>query len=160
MGYSEFQYDFFFRWYKPWFYKYVETYLDENVQKKGNVEYIPTRDFFHRQNRAYFWMLKTIIPFANNVVFRYLLGWTMPPKFSLVKLLRQKLIPQEQNVDFVLQDFGFHLKDLKKALEYCHEIYEVYPIWLCPTRHCVHEGLEEFSIFRKEDRHVDIGVYG
>ena len=60
--------------------------------------------------RAYFWMLKTIIPFANNVVFRYLLGWTMPPKFSLVKLLRQKLIPQEQNVDFVLQDFGFHLK--------------------------------------------------
>lgn len=84
----------------------------------------------------------------------------MPPKFSLVKLLRQKLIPQEQNVDFVLQDFGFLLQDLKKALEYCHEIYEVYPIWLCPSRHIVHEGLEEFSIFRKEDCHVDIGVYG
>ena len=82
------------RWYKPWFYKHVEKYMDENVQKGGNIEYIPTEDFFHRQNKSFFWMLQTIIPFANNVIFRYLLGWTMPPKFSLVKLMRQKLLPQ------------------------------------------------------------------
>ena len=82
------------RWYKPWFYKHVENYMDENVQKGGNIEYIPTEDFFHRQNKSFFWMLRTIIPFANNVIFRYLLGWTMPPKFSLVKLMRQKLLPQ------------------------------------------------------------------
>ena len=68
--------------------------MDENVQKGGNIEYIPTEDFFHRQNKSFFWMLRTIIPFANNVIFRYLLGWTMPPKFSLVKLMRQKLLPQ------------------------------------------------------------------
>ena len=134
--------------------------MSEEKQKQGNVEYIPTRDFFHRQNRAFFWLLEYIIPFANNIVFRYLLGWTMPPKFSLIKLLRQKLIPEEQNVCFVCQDFGFNLKDLKKALQYSHEIYEVYPIWLCPTRHCIHKGLEEYSIFKREDVHVDVGIYG
>ena len=74
--------------------------------------------------------------------------------------MRQKLIPQEQNVNFVCQDFGFHLRDLKKALENSHQIYEVYPIWLCPSRHCIKPGLEEYSIFRKEDVHVDIGIYG
>ena len=148
------------QWYKPWFYKHVEKYMKEKVQKKGNVEYIPIKDFFHRHNRSYYWLLKYVIPFANNIIFRILFGWTMPPKFSLLKLMRQKLIPQEQNVNFVCQDFGFHLKDLKKALEYSHQIYEVYPIWLCPSRHCIKPGLEEFSIFRKEDVHVDIGIYG
>ena len=148
------------RWYKPWFYLHVEQYMKESVQKAGNVEYIPTDDFFHRQNRAYFWLLKYIIPFGNNVLFRYLFGWTMPPKFSLVKLLRQKLLPKEQNVNFVCQDFGFKLQDLKHALQFIHDQTEVYPIWLCPTRHCLHPGTEEYSIFKKEDCHVDIGVYG
>ena len=89
-----------------------------------------------------------------------ILGWTMPPKFSMIKLMRQKLIPQEQNVNFVLQDFGFKLQDLKGALEIIHKETEVYPIWLCPSRHIIPPGLEEFSIFKKEDCHVDIGVYG
>ena len=48
--------------------------MDENVQKRGNIEYIPTEDFFHRQNKSFFWLLTYIIPFANNVIFRYLLG--------------------------------------------------------------------------------------
>ena len=58
----------------------------------------------------------------------------MPPKFSMIKLMRQKLIPQEQNVNFVLQDFGFKLQDLKGALEIIHNEAEVYPSWLCPRR--------------------------
>ena len=78
-----------------------------------------------------------------------ILGWTMPPKFSLVKLLRQKLLPEEQNVNFVLQDLGFKLEDLKHALEFIHKETEVYPIWLCPTRHLIAPGLEEFSSFKK-----------
>ena len=140
---------------------HVEKYMNEDVQKGGNVEYIPTHDFYHRQNRAYFWLLKYVMPFANNVIFRYLLGWTMPPKFSLLKLMRQKLVPEQANVDLdVLQDFGFKLQDLKHALQFLHEQTEVNPIWLCPTRHCIPEGLEEYSIFRREDVHVDIGIYG
>ena len=38
----------FGRWYKPWFYKHVETFL----KSEGlDHEYIPTVDFFHRHNR-------------------------------------------------------------------------------------------------------------
>jgi hypothetical protein len=48
-------------------------------------------------------MMKYIMAFANNPVFRYLLGWSMPPKFSLLKLMRQKILPQEQNLRYVLQ---------------------------------------------------------
>ena len=55
------------RWYKPWFYKHVEGYLD---RKERATEYVPTVDFYHRQNAAFFWLMPYIIPFANNVVFR------------------------------------------------------------------------------------------
>ena len=153
-------YQHHFRWYKPWFYSYVRNYLTDEWQKSGNVEFIPTRDFFHRQNRAYFWLLKYIIPFANNPIFRYPFGWTMPPKFSLIKWMKQTLLPKEDNINFVCQDFGFKLEDLKDSLKYSDEIFKVYPIWLCPTRHCIHKGLEEFSLFRREDCHVDVGLYG
>ena len=58
------------------------------------------------------------------------------------------------------QDFGFEMSNLKEALIYTDEQTKVYPIWLCPTRHVIHKGCEEYSMFKKEHVHVDIGIYG
>ncbi len=33
-----------------------------------------------RHSRSIFWEIQDIIPFGNNVVFRYLFGWLIPPK--------------------------------------------------------------------------------
>ena len=33
-----------------------------------------------------FWQLEDLIPFGNNLLFRYLAGWLMPPKVSLLRL--------------------------------------------------------------------------
>jgi hypothetical protein len=52
------------------------------------------------------------------------------------------------------------MSNLKEALVYIDEQTKVYPIWLCPTRHVIHPGCEEFSMFKKEHVHVDIGIYG
>ncbi len=66
----------FGRWYKPWFHRHVETYLNSSNKKKAcekeddMTEYMPTYDFFHRHNRSYFWILDYVIPFGNNPVFR------------------------------------------------------------------------------------------
>ena len=29
-----------------------------------------------------------------------------------------------------------------------------------PTRHVIHKGCEEYSMFKKEHVHVDVGIYG
>jgi delta24-sterol reductase len=71
------------RYYKPWFFKHVETYL---TGKQSGVEYIPLRDYYHRHTRSIFWELQDIIPFGNNLLFRLLCGWMVPPKISLMKL--------------------------------------------------------------------------
>lgn len=53
-------------WYKPWFYKHVESFLN----KKPSQEFIPLREYLLRHNRAIFWVVEAMIPFGNNPLFR------------------------------------------------------------------------------------------
>jgi len=150
------------RWYQKWFFKHVEEYMDEETQRNGNVEYVPTKGFYHRHNKAFFWLMSAGLPFANNVLFRYLFGWTMPIKLSLLKILGQMMTPpeEERTEHLVVQDLIFNLDDLKEALTFIDQQTEIYPIWLCPARHKVWPGLEEMSPYGPNDVHVDVGIYG
>ena len=56
-------------WFKPWFHRYVRTFLDGD-QKESRTETIPTLDFFHRHNRSCFWIVDYLIPFGNHPIFR------------------------------------------------------------------------------------------
>ena len=60
-------------WHKPWFYKHVETFLfgenHKHLTEKA-VEYIPTKDFYHRHNKGWFWLMEHTISFANHPIFR------------------------------------------------------------------------------------------
>ena len=38
------------RWFKPWFFKHVQGYLDANTT---GTEYIPMKDYYHRHSRYY-----------------------------------------------------------------------------------------------------------
>ena len=67
------------RWYKPWFYTHVLDLMfnkdDNDNNNKTNrkyVEYIPTKDYFHRHNKCIFWMLRYDFGFANHPLFRFL----------------------------------------------------------------------------------------
>ena len=49
-------------------------------------------DLFILLSRSIFWEIQDIIPFGNNILFRYLLGWLIPPKVSLLKLTTGKTL--------------------------------------------------------------------
>jgi Delta24-sterol reductase len=42
-------------WYKEWYYKHVEKFLE-----KEGYEYIPLRDYYHRHTKSIFWNLEEI----------------------------------------------------------------------------------------------------
>ncbi|KAK8405965.1 hypothetical protein O3P69_006992 [Scylla paramamosain] len=134
------------RWFKPWFFKHVGAYLDKG---EGGVEYIPLRDYYHRHTRSIFWEIQDIIPFGNNVVFRYLLGWLVPPKVSLLKLTQGQAVKELYEKNHFIQDMLVPLADMKEALEVFHKEVKIYPLWLCP-----------FKWGDKETLYVDIGSYG
>merc|ERR1712117_385408 len=88
------------KWHKEWFFKHVESFLHKGTY----TEYIPLRDYYHRHSRSIFWEIQDIIPFGNNVVFRYLFGWLVPPKVSLLKLTQGKKIKQLYEEQHVIQE--------------------------------------------------------
>ncbi|RUS84226.1 hypothetical protein EGW08_007978, partial [Elysia chlorotica] len=142
-------------YHKPWFFKHVEGFLRHGA----GVEYIPLRHYYHRHTRSIFWMLEDIIPFGNNVVFRWLFGWMVPPKISLLKLTQGETIKQMYEKYQVIQDMLVPMKDLTRSLEFFHQELDLYPLWICPFMLYSQKGLVH-PRGDKDEMYVDIGAYG
>lgn len=149
------------KWYSEWFFVQVQQRLQDYQcgVRKTAVEYIPLRDYYHRHTKSLFWELQDIIPFGNNVVFRWLFGWLMPPEVSLLKLTQPQAITDLYNRAHIIQDMLVPIDHLEESVLKFHEEFEVYPIWLCPFKLFNDPGQLEvrsgpWQMF------VDIGVYG
>ncbi|XP_026760256.2 delta(24)-sterol reductase-like [Galleria mellonella] len=149
------------KWYTEWFYKQVERHLKRYTagDRQPVVEYIPLRDYYHRHTRSLFWELQDIVPFGNNIIFRVLFGWLMPPEVSLLKLTQPKTVTKLYDRAHIIQDMLVPIDRLEKAVLKFHEEFEVYPIWLCPFKVLNQPGQlrvksGDWQMF------VDIGVYG
>ena len=70
-------------------------------------------------------LFQDIIPFGNNPIFRYLFGWTVPPKISLLKLTQGETIKKMYEEHQVIQDMLIPLDNLGEALEVFHKEIEV-----------------------------------
>ena len=112
-------------WYKPWFFKHVEKKLDKTNKNEEDVEYIPLRDYYHRHTRALFWEIQEIVPFANNLIFRLLLGWVMPPKVSFLKLTQSDAIKKLYERQHMIQDLLIPIEKVEEAIEVFHKEVEV-----------------------------------
>ncbi|XP_021915140.1 delta(24)-sterol reductase-like isoform X2 [Zootermopsis nevadensis] len=143
------------KWYKPWFFTHVRTFLEEGP----GYEYIPLRQYYHRHTRSLFWEVENIIPFGNNVIFRYLLGWMMPPKVSLLKVTETKAITNLYEKYHIIQDLLVPVKSMKQSILTFHDEVQVYPVWLCPFNLPNDPGMVH-PADDDEELYVDIGVYG
>lgn len=148
------------RYYKEWFYKHVEKYL-VNPPNDEMVEYIPFSDYCHRHSRSIFWEIADIIPFGNHWFFRYLFGWLVPPKISLLKLTSTPTIMKLYEEKQCIQDVLVPISHLRASLEMFQEKAKVYPIWLCPMLVRNRPGMmAPADPKRRCEMYVDIGVYG
>jgi Delta24-sterol reductase len=98
------------QYWKPWFFTHVAKYLALPASQTSATEYIPLRHYYHRHTRSLFWEVSEIIPFGNKAWFRYLLGWTMPPKPSLLKLTQTETLRQLYEKHHVVQDMLVPIK--------------------------------------------------
>jgi len=101
----------------------VESFLNE---KNVKVEYIPTRDYYHRHTKAGFWTI-TLGGLYQSRIFSFLCGWLFPLNFQLMKLL----VPTPKwAIDLafkrmILQDFVVPLDKLEESLTLSHDLTEV-----------------------------------
>ncbi len=151
-------------WFKPFYYKWVETFL-----KKGrSSEYIPTKHFYHRFTRSIFWEIEDMIPFANNPIYRFFWGWMGAPEVSLLKLFQGPVIRKSSVYAHVVQESIMPLKLLATGIHKFHDWYEVYPLLVFPVRVYDRGDLSGFVNPKKRNLHkgkkwgiwVDVGAYG
>jgi len=148
---------------KPWFYKHVESYLQADQVGK---EFIPLRHYYHRHTRSLFWEMEEIVPFGNHPLFRYTLGWAVPPPIKLLKYFETETTKNLREQYHVVQDMLIPISHLKKSLEYFEEHYMLYPLWLCPMSIFAYPGsVGLVNPFKSQDGnidplYVDIGAYG
>ncbi|KAJ6639587.1 Delta(24)-sterol reductase [Pseudolycoriella hygida] len=154
------------RWYKPWWFKYVETFL----RKGEGDEFIPLEDYLLRHNRAIFWVLESMIPFANNTVFRWLFGWLCPPKPAFLKLTTTPAIRAMTFTKQVFQDIVLPMTVLEDSIETAEKLFDTYPVLIYPCRIYDHgrkkmgqlrpPRLDQFTPGTNYGMFYDLGVYG
>jgi len=156
------------KYYKPWFYKHVESYLSKSKQQNNGkqkfIEFIPLRDYYHRHTRSLFWTAELMLPFGNNWIFRYLMGWMLPMKVGFMKMTQPEPVKKFYERTHVFQDILVPLSKFEDAMNYCNTNFNMFPLWICPhkTVRTNPEGmLRPFDEKQKEwEMYVDIGLYG
>ncbi len=151
------------RWYKPWFYRHVEKLLLNN---QSTVEYIPLRDYLHRHTRSYFWAMEEIITFGNHPIFRWFLGWALPPRIELLKYTETETTRRLREKHHVVQDMLMPMPLLKKSIEYFDDHFDLYPLWLSPM--AIFDNPQHLGLIHPykspqgelDEMYVDIGAYG
>ena len=151
------------RWHKPWFYKHVQTFLE---RRETQVEYLPLRHYYHRHTRSLFWAMEEIITFGNHPVFRWLLGWALPPRVELLKYTETETTKNLREKFYTLQDMLMPMSHLQKSIAYFDEHYQVYPLWLSPM--AIYANPSRTGMIHPltaadggvDEMYVDIGAYG
>lgn len=153
------------KWYKPWFYKYTESFL-----KKGkHTELIPLNEYLLRHNRPIFWVVESMIPFGNNPLFRLLFGWLLPPKPAFLKFTTTKQVREYTFTKQVFQDIVMPLNELENQIKISEELFDTYPLLVYPCRIYDH-GPQSGQIKRPKPEYLipgtnyamynDLGIYG
>lgn len=156
-------------WYHKWFYQHCEDIINKlrpNDEASYYEETIPLRSYYHRHTKAIFFEMPHIIPFADQLWFRFLLGWALPPNIPLLKVSQPPEIRRQWKENFMVQDMLVPVSKLEETLQFCDDKIDLYPMWLCPHLVIRHKegGQVKPSRFvdKNADRemYVDVGLYG
>jgi delta24-sterol reductase len=166
------------RWYKRWFYTHVRDMLPGRAER---VEYVPTYEYIFRHSPAIFWTIKDQLPeaYSNDwALFRWLLGWMMPPKVQFLKLPATAAIKNEMMYQRVYQDVVLPMGTgragdelLEQAVAKAADLFEIWPLLVYPSRIYDHGAAARQGLFRKPLAHhllpgtnyamyFDLGIYG
>jgi Delta24-sterol reductase len=144
------------RWYKPWFYKHVETFL---AKEGGGEEILPIRDFYHRHTKSIFWELETLMPYGNNPLFRFLFGWMGAPRIRYLKRLRSAKVREWEVYHHVIQESLVSIEHIEESVAKLHELFEVYPLLFYPFRLLDHGPASGMLACKRRYEGRDHGLY-
>lgn len=157
------------RWYKPWWYKHVETY--SNTGKAGE-ELIPVEHYLLRHTRSIFWVIELMVPYGNHPLFRWLFGWLLPLDVTFMKMTTTSGVRKLTFMKQVFQDITLPMTEMERAVDLATECFDLWPLLIYPCKEFHHgEGQGQLRPPRPDQlcpgaenpkwgMFFDIGIYG
>lgn len=115
----------------PWFYLHAEKVM----QRASDSEYrevIPVKDYLFRYDRGAFWAGKYSFQYFM-MPFNAFTRWLLDPLLR-TKVMYHALHKSHLAEEYLVQDIGFPYKTAPKFMDYLHNTFGFYPIWLCPLK--------------------------
>jgi delta24-sterol reductase len=155
------------RYYRPLFYKHVESMLDLG-EGESRAELVPMYDYLMRHDRSMCMCLAQILPTANEPWFRYTMGWMLPPNTTFLKGIRPQAERENTIRKQVWQEFAFPAEHFAEMVEQVDQELEVYPLLAYPCRVIDRGGLVRLPANRAKPYsgkaetaiYLDLGIYG
>ena len=111
----------------PWYSMHVKDRVESNVFD----EIVALPDYLFRYNRGIFWLGKQtfdILGIKENPTARRITHHAMTARMGYARLHMQPVNTT------LIQDFALPFDTAPEFIQWLHEKYNIYPLWLCPLR--------------------------
>lgn len=119
----------FSRAHDQWFYLHAES-IDKLA--KQHIETLPLKDYLFRYDRGAFWAGRFAFE-RFNVPYNRVTRFVLDPILHTRKLY-QALQDSGASQEHIVQDLTLPLDSAEEFMQYIHDTFTIYPLWLCPIK--------------------------
>lgn len=144
----------------PWFYLHVE---DAIKQKRIISENVPLAEYLFRYDRGGFWVGKSAFDWFKMPFNKFTRWWL--DDFLHTRMMYTALHASGQSKQYVVQDLALPYDTAVDFVNYTHDAFNIYPLWLCPLKQSPHPTMHPHSLEYESDgktlkQMLNIGLWG
>lgn len=145
----------------PWFYLHVQ---DQMTKKAGpTTEAIPLAEYLFRYDRGGFWVGASAFKYFK-FPFNKFTRWFLDD-FLHTRMMYTALHASGQSKKYVVQDLALPYATAEDFVNYTHDAFGIYPLWLCPLKQnplpTMHPQSNEYEADGKTLKQMlNIGLWG
>lgn len=115
----------------PWFYLHVQDAITKDAATP-TVEAIPLPEYLFRYDRGGFWVGASAFEYFK-FPFNRLTRWWLDD-FLHTRMMYTALHASGHSKRYVVQDLALPYPTAEEFVNYTHDAFGIYPLWLCPLK--------------------------
>ena len=147
------------RIYRDWFWSpFWHAHVRDAVFRRGvTEELMPLENYYFRHDRGLFWVMEQATPAVDLWWVRLLFGWALNGRLFHFLPEAQNPLPKRESLKTVVQDVTVPMRVAEAGIDRMVELFEIYPLWLCPLKATKATKRTEKTSGRSKDKDKDAG---
>lgn len=149
----------------PWFYCHVQDRISQAsaTSTEPPQEAVPLEDYLFRYDRGGFWVGRSAFSYFSMPFTKYT-RWFLD-EFTRTRMMYSALHASGESKRYMVQDLALPYATAEEFMNYTHDTFNIYPLWLCPLRQSplptMHPHLAEYEADGTTPKPMlNIGLWG